>query len=210
VIHPLRHTTKAFVITAVLALVVAAFTATSASAASAKSKPPCWKVLINDWYDGRIDGTYPIHCYREALDHLPADVDTYSSARDDIRQALQKRITQSSQNGGNGNNSGAPPTGPGGGNSNGGNGGSNNSGNPDSGNPNTSPGTDNSNPDSPFSDAINAGKPGDADSLPIPLLVLGGVAFVLMVAGGAGFLLRRTRLRRDQLASIPSGPSGSS
>ena len=62
--------------------------------ASAKGKPPCWKTLINDWYDGRIDGTYPIHCYREALQHLPTDVDTYSSARDDIKQALQKRITQ--------------------------------------------------------------------------------------------------------------------
>ncbi len=65
-----------------------------AASAKAKKPAPCWKVLINDWYDGRIDGTYPIHCYREALNHLPTDVDTYSSARDDIRQALQQRITQ--------------------------------------------------------------------------------------------------------------------
>ena len=67
--------------------------------ASAKGKPPCWKTLINDWYDGRIDGTYPIHCYREALQHLPSDVDTYSSAREDIKQALQKRITQGESGG---------------------------------------------------------------------------------------------------------------
>ena len=60
--------------------------------ASAKGKPACWKTLINDWYDGRIDGTYPIHCYREALQHLPTDVDTYSSAREDIKQALQKEL----------------------------------------------------------------------------------------------------------------------
>jgi hypothetical protein len=24
-------------------------------------------VFINDWYDGRIDRTYPVRCYREAL-----------------------------------------------------------------------------------------------------------------------------------------------
>ena len=68
--------------------------------ASAKGQPPCWKTLINDWYDGRIDGTYPIKCYRDALNHLPTDVDTYSSARDDIKQALQERITQSRKSGG--------------------------------------------------------------------------------------------------------------
>ena len=81
-------------------LIVGAATAASSAAAAgtaAKSTPPCWKVLINDWYDGRIDGIYEIHCYRDALKHLPADVDTYSSARDDIKQALQKRITQGQQ-----------------------------------------------------------------------------------------------------------------
>ena len=70
----------------------------TAGPAAAKGKTPCWKTLINDWYDGRIDGTYPIHCYRDALKHLPTDVETYSSARDDIKQALQKRITQGSHN----------------------------------------------------------------------------------------------------------------
>ena len=56
--------------------------------AAAAHKPACWQVLLNDWYDGRIDGTYPIHCYRDALKHLPSDVDTYSSAREDIQRAL--------------------------------------------------------------------------------------------------------------------------
>ena len=69
-------------------------------AAAAKGTTPCWKTLINDWYDGRIDGTYPIHCYRDALKHLPTDVETYSSARDDIKQALQKRLTQGTNGGG--------------------------------------------------------------------------------------------------------------
>ena len=49
----------------------------------------------------------------------------------------------------------------------------------------------------PIPDIINAGKPAHADSVPIPLLVLGGVALVLMLAGAAGFLARRLRLRRS-------------
>ena len=56
--------------------------------------------------------------------------------------------------------------------------------------------------------AINAGKPGSADSLPVPLIVLGGVALALMAAGGAGFLARRSRLRRMQVASAASVPHG--
>jgi len=97
VTHPLRNIVKSLLLAA---FVLAALAVGSASAAPAKSKAPCWKTLINDWYDGRIDGTYPIHCYRDALKHLPTDVETYSSARDDIKQALQKRLTQGANGGG--------------------------------------------------------------------------------------------------------------
>jgi hypothetical protein len=156
-------------------------------------------VLINDWYDGRIDGIYAIPCYREALQHLPADVDTYSSARDDIRQALQKRITQShNDNGGNGNGTNGGGTG-GGGAAGGGTSGGGSSGGGSSGGNDTS---------GPIPNAISNLGPKKADSLPVPLLVLGGVAIVLMAAGGAGFLARRTRTRRAQLASAASVPHG--
>ena len=117
VIRSLRHTLAALLIVGAATAAFAAGTAAAAGTA-VKSKPPCWKVLINDWYDGRIDGIYEIHCYRDALQHLPADVDTYSSARDDIRQALQKRITQG-HSGGNGT-SGGTSGGAGGGTSGGG------------------------------------------------------------------------------------------
>ena len=70
-------------------VVLACLAGSVARPAAAAGKPACWQVLLNDWYDGRIDGTYPIHCYRDALKHLPSDVDTYSSARDDIERALQ-------------------------------------------------------------------------------------------------------------------------
>ena len=164
-----------------------------------EDKTPCWKTLINDWYDGRIDGIYPIHCYREALKHLPADVDTYSSARDDIKQALQRRI-QSTKSGG-----GTTTTG--GGQSGGGTGGRRRRhGRRRAAAARAAAATRRRRPDP--GDIINAGKPAHADSLPIPLLVLGGVALVLMAAGAAGFVVRRQRLRRELAASAASFPPG--
>jgi hypothetical protein len=53
---------------------------------------PCWKTLLTDWYDGRIDNTYPLHCYTDALKHLRPDIEIYSSAHDDIERALQSAI----------------------------------------------------------------------------------------------------------------------
>ncbi len=71
---------------------------------------PCWKLLLNDWYDGRIDQTYPVHCYKDALKHLPSDVQTYSSAHDDILRALQSAITkQKSEHKNVSNNTLVPP-----------------------------------------------------------------------------------------------------
>jgi hypothetical protein len=59
-------------------------------AGRAAAATPCWKQVINDWEDnGRIDGTYPLHCYREALARLPEDVRDYTSLPDDIRAAMQ-------------------------------------------------------------------------------------------------------------------------
>ena len=174
--------------------------------ASAKGKPPCWKTLINDWYDGRIDGTYPIHCYREALQHLPTDVDTYSSAREDIKQALQKRITQgtgggTTTTGGASSGGGAGSSGGGGGSSNGGsnNGGDTSGGTQGGGGKSTS---------GPVQDVFDATKPGNADSVPVPLIVLGAVALLLIVAGATGFLTRRMRTRRVQLASAAATQPG--
>jgi hypothetical protein len=189
------------VVLAGLAVLVAA---SAAGPAAAKSQPACWKTLINDWYDGRIDGVYAIHCYRDALKHLPTDVDTYSSARDDIKQALQKRLTQ-------GTGGGTTTTTGGGaaGGSGGSDGGSGNSGGSGGGSGGSGGGSGNAS--GPVNDVLSAGNPTHADSLPIPLIVLGAVAFVLMAAGAAGFLARRTRMRKLQLASAaahPPQPSG--
>lgn len=64
-------------------------------AAHAKAAPSgCAKALLRDWTDGRIDRTYPVGCYRAALQSLPFDLRVYSSAPDDISQALSQRIVQ--------------------------------------------------------------------------------------------------------------------
>ena len=80
---------KALAAATVLATVVLA-----AQAGVAAGATPCWKKLLNDWYDGRIDNVYPVSCYRQTLQHLPEDISVYSSARDDILRALQSARVQ--------------------------------------------------------------------------------------------------------------------
>ena len=80
----MNSVTKTFFAAALLAVALLAGAARPAAAAT-----PCWKALLNDWYDGRIDQIYASHCYTEAISHLPSDVQTYSSAREDILRALQ-------------------------------------------------------------------------------------------------------------------------
>jgi hypothetical protein len=56
-----------------------------------QAKASCASVLLQDWSDGRIDGTYSVGCYRAALAHLPEDLRIYSSAESDIKRALLAR-----------------------------------------------------------------------------------------------------------------------
>jgi hypothetical protein len=160
-------------------LVAAVLLATGTAAA----KAPCWQELINDWYDGRIDKTYAIPCYRQAINHLPADVENYSSARDDITRALQARIAQKKGikttpviPGSTGKGGGGGPTGGG-----------------------HKPGS------GPFNRVAKDIGPKNATSVPIPLIVLAAIAGLLLAAGSAGFIARRVRARR-----IPITPDGGS
>ena len=55
---------------------------------------PCWKNLLLDWAaNGRVDHVYPIACYHQAIAHLPKDVATYSDAKQDIERALQQAVS---------------------------------------------------------------------------------------------------------------------
>src|SRR5213083_556121 len=69
-----------------LCLVALAFTGSAAASGG------CGQRLLADWRDGRIDGTYPVTCYRQALANLPEDVRVYSTAQSDITRALQARL----------------------------------------------------------------------------------------------------------------------
>ena len=169
-------------------IVALAFGAAAVRPAPAQAATPCWKLLLNDWYDGRIDQTYSVHCYRDALKHLPADVQTYSSAHDDILRALQTAIAkQQKSNKPVGENTPVPPSGSGGGSGSGSGGGSGGG----SGTTTTTGGGNQGN------DGL-AGKVSadDPSSIPLPLLILGGLALLLVAAGGAGLIAKRIQARR--------------
>jgi hypothetical protein len=86
----------AVVATLVLALHVGSHGTRAAASRPAKATTPsCQTRLLRDWADGRIDGTYAVGCYRSALRSLPSDLKVYSSAPDDIAEALSQRIVQS-------------------------------------------------------------------------------------------------------------------
>jgi hypothetical protein len=61
-------------------------------AGTAGAAQTCGSRLLADWRDGRIDQTYPVPCYRQALANLPEDVQVYSTAQSDITRALQARL----------------------------------------------------------------------------------------------------------------------
>ena len=61
--------------------------------AQAHAAAPCRNKVFNDWYaDGKIASTYPHACYVDALHHIPADANEYSSLREDITAAMRAGV----------------------------------------------------------------------------------------------------------------------
>ena len=150
--------------------------------AEAKIESQCSAALIHDWYvDGRIDQTYPVHCYREALRDVPEDQIVYGTLRDDLTRALQSFIRD--HNG----HVGPMTLIPGAGGPGGGTGGKH---------------------DGFFTRLARALGPSTADSIPVPLLVLGGLAFLLMAAAAVSYIARRLQARRATPDPPPAGPFG--
>ena len=70
-------------------LATLAWIVTAIPMASAGSLDTCAQRVIRDWYSGgRVDGVYPLPCYRAAIKALPSDVLAYSEADRDIARAL--------------------------------------------------------------------------------------------------------------------------
>jgi len=162
-----------------LSLVLAAALALAGpvSAACIKAKPgtQCWRVVIQEWYDGQISTGFPISCYQQAIAHLPSDVQAYSTAADDIRHAEAKALAARKR--------GAKPAeclpvGP----------------------ASTTPGRHGQG-----GGISGLGSPSHADSVPLPLIVLAAVAGLLLVAGAAGFVARRVQARRVPIRPSESG-----
>jgi hypothetical protein len=179
---------------------------------TAPAAAPCWKQLLNDWYDGRIDKTYNAGCYREALKHLPTDVEVYSSARSDIQRALatavatakaqHKRvkdisITPTGSGSGAGTTTTTASSG-GGAATTAGAGGGGGATTTDAGTatgPVSTEGNGRKTDDNgPVGSALDkAGS--DADSIPLPLIILGALALLLIAGGAAGMIVRRSQAR---------------
>jgi hypothetical protein len=169
-----------------LILVFVAAAAAATFGVSTAHASACSNALIHDWYvDGRIDRTYPIHCYREALRDIPEDQIVYGTLRDDLNRALQNVIRKH-----NGNVTPMTPVPPGGG------GGGNDSGD----------GTSGKHDEGFFHWLATKIGPSTANSVPVPLLVLGGLALALMAAAAVSFFARRYQAKKAAPDPPPSGP----
>ena len=162
------------------ALLVAACASLAVFATPAPAATPCWKLLLNDWYDGTISNIYPIPCYHQAIAHLPTDIKVYSSAADDINRALQAAIARqkkthktvtaietgaTTEKTKTSSHSTTPTT--------------------------TAPTGTTTKKNGPVKQVLKDITPGGADSFPLPLLILGILAIVLVLAGVGGMLWRR-------------------
>jgi hypothetical protein len=155
------------------------------NARAAHGTTPCWQLVLNDEYDGHIDGTYPVHCYKEAIRHLPEDSVIYGAARDDLIRAMSQAIASLKAKGVRVTDNTMLPAEDG------------------------SRGLQGHKRKKGFLAAI-ADKigPGNASSIPLPLLILAGLGLLLVAAAGASFAARWIAARRahPSPATSPPGP----
>lgn len=139
--------------------------ALAVSAPSASAQTPCWKQIQDDWVDdGIIQGVYPLHCYGEAIKHVPNDLAQYTGIIDTITAARQQaaRGTRTIQ----------------------------------VHKPASSQPTPNDPGNGLYNQAIDKLGPTNSDSIPLPLLILAGLALVMVAAGAAGLLSRHLKARK--------------
>lgn len=137
----------------------------------AKPSKNCAKQIIADWFpDQRIDLVYELHCYRDAIKTLPKDVLVYTDAPADMQRALS--FARKNQ--------------------------------PDPGRPGSEPppattDTTDTTGTAAGGSTSGGGTPDTSgpSSVPVPLIVLGGLAVLLLAAGGAGYISRRMRAEAE-------------
>ena len=148
-----------------MAAVVFGVLALAVSAPSASAQTPCWKQIQDDWVDdGVIEGVYPLHCYGEAIKHVPNDLAQYTGIIDDIIAARQRASRQRRRRSTTARRRPrGHPNDPGGG---------------------------------VYNSAIDKLGPTNSDSIPLPLLILAGLALIMVAAGAAGLVSRHLKARK--------------
>src|SRR3954468_2652256 len=145
----------------------------------------CRNKVFNDWYaDGKIASTYPIACYRDALKHIPVDAKIYSSLSDDIRAAMRAAVRRSEGL--------SAPTVVG-------------KGFPASSGSGSVKGkvvqiSNSEKKETPKGATVSAAPIADTSSssgMPLPILVLGAIALLLVAAGAVGLGVRHARGRAN-------------
>ena len=170
-------------------LLMAVVVVSGASSRHAAAKTPsCADQVIADWYDdGRVGKIYPLHCYRDAIAKLPPDILDYSNAKEEIGRALAFAKQGKPDPGGTDPTPPATtstetrPT---------------KTSTTKTTKTSTTKTTKTSTTKTTTRTGTTATTTSTTDtsgpsSVPVPLLVLGGLAVLLLAAGSAGYLRRR-------------------
>lgn len=137
------------------------------AAPAAAASTPCWRQVIDEWVKtDRIASTYPLHCYRDAIGHIPEDMLIYSSIEPDIRSAMQLAARRG------------------------------NARIPAAHNPTASANKNRAPDRALFAKAFDKLGPRNVNSVPLPLMILAGLSLLLIAAGAAGLVSRRMRTRK--------------
>jgi hypothetical protein len=133
------------------------------------AKTSCASQIIEDWHDnGRVDRTYPLHCYREAIAAVPEDLRAYTGIVEEIQAARQRASRATRLLTGR---------------------------NPAAGNSAKKQAANDPDP-ALFKQGLDKLGSRSADTIPLPLLIMAGLALLLIAAGAAGLVSRRLRARK--------------
>jgi hypothetical protein len=147
---------------------LAAVSALALGVGSASAKASCGAAVINDWYvDGTIDHRYPAKCYREALSKVTDKMRIYSDLPEQLDRGLRQALTRDGIL--SSKHTIQQP----------------------------SRSTASHRASGPIQRVLGELGPDRADSIPIPLMILAGVALLLIAAGAGSAIVRRLNGRRN-------------
>lgn len=179
-----------------LTLVALAAAALAVTAGAASAGSSCGQQVIDDWYGsktGQLSKIYPLRCYRQALSTVKneTDLEVYSNARQDIQRAMALAIAVGKQGGGSG------PSGPGGKASTYSTALPSFLGGPDAGYGGHPPEETQPYPPKSTTPISNALHGSSASSVPLPAIILGAIAALLLALGATAYVARRRQLKRQ-------------